>query len=352
MSQQSSHQSLYRKYRPQSLSEVRGQEHITTLFSNILASKKVGHAYLFAGGRGSGKTSVARIIARELGTSPEDIYEIDAASNRGIDEIRAIREGAQTMPFSSAYKVYILDEAHMLTPQAANALLKTLEEPPAHCIFILATTDKDKLPATIRSRCQVLEFKRATLDVLTTLVIDISTAEGYTLESGVAEHIAAAGDGSYRDTLSMLEKLYGSAESNNITITLTEQILQTPKSDFSPSILSACFESSSSEALQLLRALGAEADPSTSIELLLSGLRTALLLRFDTAGVYEKTLSELVSHEHIQVYKKIGTQTQRPITSNTIVRTIELYDLSKRAGASAGLVLELVVIELSGGLSA
>src|SRR6266436_4362104 len=148
------HQTLYRAYRPQDFSEVRGQEHIVKALEAAIKSKKISHAYLFSGGRGTGKTSVARILARELGVTDKDLYEMDAASNRGIDDIRELREGVYAMPFESPYKFYIIDEAHMLTKEAWNALLKTLEEPPAHVIFILATTDIDKVPDTIVSRCQ------------------------------------------------------------------------------------------------------------------------------------------------------------------------------------------------------
>jgi DNA polymerase-3 subunit gamma/tau len=143
---------LYRKYRPQSFSDVVGQEQAIELLTSSIKQNKISHAYLFCGGRGTGKTTVARIVAREVGCNDEDIIEIDAASNRGIDEIRELREAVRTAPFSSPYKVYIIDEAHMLTKEAANALLKTLEEPPRHVIFILATTDPEKLPTTIDAK--------------------------------------------------------------------------------------------------------------------------------------------------------------------------------------------------------
>jgi DNA polymerase III subunit gamma/tau len=131
---------LYRKYRPKSFKDVLGQEHITDALSNAIKLGNISHAYLFTGTRGTGKTSVARIFASEIGTSANDLYEIDAASNRGIDDIRELRESVNSMPFDSTYKVYIIDEVHMLTKEAFNALLKTLEEPPRHVIFILATT--------------------------------------------------------------------------------------------------------------------------------------------------------------------------------------------------------------------
>src|SRR3989344_7663691 len=137
-------ETLYRKYRPKSFKEVLGQEQVVKVLEASIKNKKISHAYLFAGSRGTGKTSVARIFANELGVVSEDLYEIDAASNRGIEDIRALREGVQTLPFRSPYKVYLIDEAHMLTREAWNALLKTLEEPPSHVIFIFATTELQK----------------------------------------------------------------------------------------------------------------------------------------------------------------------------------------------------------------
>ena len=151
---------LYRKYRPETFAQVIGQEPVIKALQGALSSDSLAHAYLFSGSRGTGKTSIARIFARELGSSENDTYEIDAASNRGIDDIRALRDAVRTLPFDSKYKVYIIDEVHMLTKEAFNALLKTLEEPPRHVIFILATTEEEKLPETIVSRCQSFRFKK------------------------------------------------------------------------------------------------------------------------------------------------------------------------------------------------
>jgi DNA polymerase-3 subunit gamma/tau len=203
----SEHVALYRKYRPTSFSDVVGQEHIVTLLTNSIKQKKISHAYLFCGGRGTGKTTVARIFASDIGCNQEDIIEIDAASNRGIDEIRELREAVRTAPFSSPYKVYIIDEAHMLTKEAANALLKTLEEPPSHVIFILATTDGDKLPETIVSRLQKVVFQNPTADVLGDRLMYVAEQEGFTLSKESALHIASHGYGSYRDALGVLEQV-------------------------------------------------------------------------------------------------------------------------------------------------
>ncbi len=202
-----SYVALYRKYRPHTFKDVVGQEHVVDLLVNSIKQNKISHAYLFCGGRGTGKTSVARIVAREIGCNPEDIIEIDAASNRGIDEIRELREAVRTAPFSSPYKIYIIDEAHMLTKEASNALLKTLEEPPSHVIFILATTDPDKLPATIVSRCQKVVFKNPTNEVLSQQLTYVAQQEGFVLHADSASLVAIHGKGSYRDALGVLEQI-------------------------------------------------------------------------------------------------------------------------------------------------
>ncbi len=201
------HLALYRKYRPVTFLDVVGQEQVVKLLESSIKQKKIGHAYLFCGGRGTGKTSVARIFARDIGCNPEDIIEIDAASNRGIDEIRELRDAVRTAPFSSPYKVYIVDEAHMLTKEAANALLKTLEEPPSHVIFILATTDPEKLPQTIVSRCQKVVFKRPDIKTLSDRLTHVVEKEGGKISDKVASLIARHGKGSYRDALGVLEQI-------------------------------------------------------------------------------------------------------------------------------------------------
>ncbi|MBI2049170.1 MAG: DNA polymerase III subunit gamma/tau [Parcubacteria group bacterium] len=200
---------LYRKYRPQIFKEMLGQEHIVSALEAIAKSGAPAHAYLFAGSRGTGKTSAARIFARSIGCAPEDLYEIDAASNRGIDDVRELREAVQTTPFKSPYKVYIIDEAHMLTTPAFNALLKTLEEPPRHVVFILATTDAEKLPDTVISRCQTFQFKKPGRALLTKMVARVAEKEGFAVEHAASDLIALLGDGSFRDTHGVLQKVLG-----------------------------------------------------------------------------------------------------------------------------------------------
>lgn len=222
------YQALYRKYRPQKFEEVIGQDHITKTLSNQVKKGEISHAYLFSGSRGTGKTSVARIFAKainctnSLNGSPcyecevckalneansMDIIEIDAASNNRVDEVREIREKVKFLPTSSKYKVYIIDEVHMLTDSAFNALLKTLEEPPAHVIFILGTTEPHKLPQTILSRCLRFDFKLISPNDLKKHLISIFNKEKINYEDDAVDLIVAAAQGSVRDMLSIADSV-------------------------------------------------------------------------------------------------------------------------------------------------
>src|SRR3989344_1542572 len=197
---------LYRKYRPKKFKEVLGQNHIVDVLESSVETNKVSHAYLFVGSRGTGKTSVARIFSTSIGVSINDMYEIDAASNRGIEDIKELRDGARVLPFDSKYKVYIIDEVHILSKDAWGALLKTLEEPPKHVIFILATTEFHKVPETIISRCQVFTFKKASDLNCKNMVLEVAKKEGYELDAGSAELLSILADGSFRDALGELQK--------------------------------------------------------------------------------------------------------------------------------------------------
>ncbi|MBQ5910914.1 MAG: DNA polymerase III subunit gamma/tau [Clostridia bacterium] len=220
------YKALYRKYRPQTFSEVYGQDHIVETLKGELAGGKISHAYLFTGTRGTGKTSCAKILAKAVncqqnsGGDPclsceacaliseeeaTDIVELDAASNNGIDDVRILREQIAFSPTRLKYRVYIIDEVHMLSIQAFNALLKTLEEPPEHAIFILATTEVHKLPATILSRCQRFDFRRIEPEKITERINFIANAEGFNITPEAAALIAAAADGGMRDALSILD---------------------------------------------------------------------------------------------------------------------------------------------------
>ena len=221
-------QVLYRKYRPRSFAELVGQEHVVRTLTNAIVRGEVAHAYLFCGPRGTGKTSVARVFAKALNCTKRtakgdaclkcescqeiekgnsvDLIEIDAASNRGIDEIRALRDAVRFMPVKSAYKVYIIDEVHMLTKDAFNALLKTIEEPPAHVIFILATTEAHKVPATIISRTQRFDFHLFNHDQMEKHLMGMAKSEGATLGKDIIGLVIAASGGSMRDAQSILGK--------------------------------------------------------------------------------------------------------------------------------------------------
>lgn len=214
-------QALYRKYRSRSLDEVLGQDHVTSILRRALDQGKIAHAYLLTGPRGVGKTSVARILAHEINHLPYDddssnldIIEIDAASNNGVDDIRVLREKAQVAPVSAPKKVYIIDEVHMLSKSAFNALLKTLEEPPEHVVFILATTDADKLPATILSRVQQFFFHPIPTEIMTRQLMNIAKKEGFAIEEDAARLIAERSHGGFRDGISTLDQLSILATSN------------------------------------------------------------------------------------------------------------------------------------------
>lgn len=226
---QNTHTSLYRKYRPNTFADIIGQDHIVRVLQSAIEKKTPHHAYLFTGTRGIGKTSIARIFARELGVEPEDITEIDAASYTGVDNVRELTESAMTLPFLSPYKVYILDEVHMLSKAAFNAFLKGLEEPPRHVIYILATTELSKLPDTIVSRCEVHTFRTPNIDTLCSVIEDVVEKEGYSIDKESVKLIAMTGDGSFRDTLGVLQKVMSSIEGKEIDLVKVEYIIGSPK---------------------------------------------------------------------------------------------------------------------------
>lgn len=243
---------LYRKYRPAEWKDVIGQEQVVDVLKDSVAGKRISHAYLFSGSRGTGKTTTARILAKSLGTADEDIYEIDAASNRGIDDIRSLREHVSVLPFRSPYKVYIIDEVHMLSKDAWNALLKTLEEPPAHVVFILATTELDKVPETIISRCQTFSFRKPSREILRVEITQVAKKEGYALDAGAGDLIALLGDGSFRDALGMLEKVIAASKDKKLTQKAVEAITGAPRAELINSFLDALLGRNEDAALKAL----------------------------------------------------------------------------------------------------
>ncbi|HRJ06424.1 MAG TPA: DNA polymerase III subunit gamma/tau [Candidatus Saccharibacteria bacterium] len=238
---------LYRKYRSRSLDEIVGQSHVTDLLSRAIKQGRVAHAYLFTGPRGVGKTSIARILAHEINDLPYkddsthlDIIEIDAASNNGVDDIRDLRERVQIAPVSASKKVYIIDEVHMLSKPAFNALLKTLEEPPEHVVFILATTDVEKVPETILSRTQRHSFRRATEKDMVTNLKRIAKKEKIAVDEAALKLIASHSDGSFRDSVSLFDQLASSlGPDETLTAEHTQKMLGLAHDDQMAALVSA-----------------------------------------------------------------------------------------------------------------
>jgi DNA polymerase III subunit gamma/tau len=322
---------LYRKYRPQTFDDVVGQEQAIELLTKSITQKRISHAYLFCGGRGTGKTTVARIVAREIGCNAEDIIEIDAASNRGIDEIRELREAVRTAPFSSPYKVYIIDEAHMLTKEAANALLKTLEEPPSHVVFILATTDPDKLPQTIISRCQKVIFKNPPEEVLSARLVHVATAEGYALGDATARLVALHGKGSYRDALGILEQVLAVSD-KEVDHGRVSKLLGIADQTVLFGLLEAVCRDDAKEIVQALSQLqsgNALAAYDGFVELVRQGLMARI------GGEPER-----------EDIKRMAAEYPRVISSKLILELLEKRHLLEVSGSHAWTAFEAILVSL------
>ena len=292
------YQALYRVWRPQAFEDVIGQEHVTKTLQNALLHQKISHAYLFSGPRGTGKTSAAKILAKAVNCehapvqepcnecascrgitdgSISDVLEIDAASNNGVEEIRDIRDKVKYAPSSVKYKVYIIDEVHMLSTGAFNALLKTLEEPPAHVIFILATTEPHKIPLTIISRCQRFDFKRITPQDIVGRMERILTETGISYDQNALSVIARAAEGGMRDALSLLDQAI-SFGSDNITLDDALTVTGAVSQSFLTKIVKAIYNRDTAEALNQLRELLAMGkDPIRFVEDMILYFRDMLL---------------------------------------------------------------------------
>ena len=275
-------QALYRKYRSKSLAEIVGQEHVTTTLANALKAGRISHAYLLSGPRGVGKTSIARILAHEINGLPYtdeahlDIIEIDAASNRRIDEIRDLRERVNTAPSAAKYKVYIIDEVHMLTKEAFNALLKTLEEPPAHVIFILATTEAHKLPETIVSRTQRYSLRPVPEGQVIGHLKAIAKGEKLQIDDDALGLIAKHGEGSFRDSISLLDQ--ASSTSPHVTRADVERILGLAPDEYIARLTEAVSKADSGSIVATLAELyGLGYEPAMVAHQLGAQLRAGLL---------------------------------------------------------------------------
>lgn len=305
-----SEQVLYRKYRPKSFDEVVGQEHITRILQNAVRLGRVAHAYLFSGPRGTGKTTIARLLAKSVNCEKNkdgkpcntcetcntlasghslDLVEIDAASSRGIDEIRELREAVRLSPARAKYKVYIIDEVHMLTKEAFNALLKTLEEPPAHAIFILATTELEKVPETIVSRCQHFEFKKIPAAAIVEKLERVVKAEGIKAEPAALELLAFFADGGLRDAESMLGQVLAGHDKPKLEEKDVRFILGAPEAEFVSALINFVKDKNAAGALELINQVIDEGvDPQLYAKLIIRQVRDMLLdqMKSKSAGAF------------------------------------------------------------------
>ncbi|HET6490265.1 MAG TPA: DNA polymerase III subunit gamma/tau, partial [Syntrophales bacterium] len=355
---------LARKWRPQVFEDVVGQDHVVTTLRNAIRLGRVAHAFIFSGPRGVGKTSVARILAKALNCekgpseipcnactncreitdgSSMDVHEIDGASNRGIDEIRELRENVKFSPSTSRYKIYIIDEVHMLTKEAFNALLKTLEEPPSHVIFVFATTETHKIPATILSRCQRYEFKRISLKEITATLRKIAVGEGIKISDQALTWIAQGGEGSLRDSQSIFDQAISFA-GTDIGDADVEALLGMGDRKYLFDLSRAVLGRDADACLRVIdEAFYAGADIKVFYERLLAHFRNLLLVKI-TAG-REGDLLDLADHEADELRQQAG-----PISRETLQRLLDVLmtgEEEMRKSFNPRLVLEFLAVKMA-----
>ncbi len=337
---------LYRKYRPQEFADVRDQDHIIKVLRGAIKKGEIPHAILFSGTRGTGKTTLARIFAKAIGTSDMDLYEIDAASNRGIDDVRELKEAVHTLPYESTYKVYIIDEVHMLTKEAFNALLKTLEEPPAHVVFILATTEEEKLLDTILSRCQVFRMHSPSRAVLAETVTDIAMKEGFKLDPDAADLIAIAADGSFRDALGVTQKVIMASGDKIGNADEVAAIIGAPKTATMQQLLEALHTMNRAGALEAIQiAVQNNVDMKLFARLLLEHVRAVMLLR-NLPDKKEIILSAFGTDTQGRLSEYANGNT--PLNSHLLQRLLAATELVNRSPIPHA-PLEIAVIEVTEG---
>lgn len=359
---------LYRKYRPRSFGEVIGQEHIVRTLKNAVTMNLISHAYLFSGPKGSGKTSVARIVAKAVNcknpTQGEpcntcdaceeinqgraiDLIEIDAASNRGIDEIRDLKDGIRFSPTNLTYKVFVIDEAHQLTKEAANALLKTLEEPPPHAIFILATTEVHKMVPTIVSRCQRFDFRKLTVPEIIGRLSKIAKWEKANIEKPALELIALSSGGALRDAEGLLDKVLtfqlGSAIEKEINAQTVKELLGIVDLNIVGEFVQLLLEKRAGESVDFLnKNLEDGMDPQEFAKHLIRYLRHILILNINPQ--LESILEAGFSKEQIQRMKEQAAKFDKKLLPHIIENFMEAEQKMKYASIIQ-LPLELAIID-------
>jgi DNA polymerase III subunit gamma/tau len=353
-------QALYRKYRPKEWDEVVGQDHVVQTLKNAIVADRVAHAYLFAGSRGTGKTTLARLLAKAVNcTNPDsakrpdnecehckavnenrflDLIEIDAASNTSVDDVRDLRDKINFSPSQGKYKIYIIDEVHMLSTQAFNALLKTLEEPPPHAIFILATTEIHKIPATVLSRCQRHEFRRLPVGEIVTQLKMIIKAEKIQADDDALIQIARQSAGGMRDAISLLDQL--SSTGDKITLSLAQMVLGTATSQTVLDLISSIMDHDPAHGLETIhKALDSGADPRSLARQIVEYLRGLMLIQMGNANQVEATAD----------VKKQMQSHARSFSTSEVLRMMKAFNSAAtdlRGGWQPSLSLELALAEV------
>jgi DNA polymerase-3 subunit gamma/tau len=355
--------SLYRTWRPLTFAELVGQDAVVRTLTAAIDGGKLAHAYLFSGPRGSGKTSAAKILARcincvngptsvpdntcencraMLSGTALDVLEIDAASNRGIDEIRALRDAVKFAPATMRMKIYIIDEAHMLTKEGANAFLKTLEEPPPHAVFILATTEPERLPVTILSRCQRYAFRRIAIPVMIERMKEIARAEKIAVDEGALAAIAYRADGGLRDALTMLEQLAAFSGGTEATVETLDLAFGSTGRTFARALVDAILARDSAAALAVVaEASDAGTDLAVLIRLLIAAFRNLLVARVEPALL----MRDLAAEDAERV-----TRQAQGLSQATLVRALRAFGEAlslTRLGGNARLELETALLRFT-----
>jgi DNA polymerase-3 subunit gamma/tau len=341
--------SLYRTWRPRTFADLVGQDAVVRTLTSAIESGKLAHAYLFSGPRGSGKTSAAKILARCIncihGPTPTpdntcenclailagtalDVLEIDAASNRGIDEVRALREAVKFAPATMRMKIYIVDEAHMLTKEGANAFLKTLEEPPPHAVFILATTEPAKLPVTILSRCQRYAFRRISIPVMIEKMKEVARGEKIAIDDEALKAIAYRADGGLRDALTMLEQLAAFSSGQTATTGTLDLAFGSTGREFAATLLNAIVAGDATAALGAVEAASdAGADLTVLTRLLIAGFRHLLVARVDA----DLLATDLAPEDAQRVVRQAASLSQA-----MLLRALRIFGEALSLGRSGG----------------